>query len=437
MSRSQKSVPMFFKFLAGCLLLAFLLIIGGGMVVHFQTQLRSRGNYLKPPFKHYLEYQQEMGRAVVAVADVVSGEPSLRRALAEYRSDDAGASAAEASPDDADPSGVTEAAPRTASPAALASDIFERLRSKHSIQPDLMLVVDDQGGHVWSRIIGEAAIDGRVGAFDPQDMGDMEAVNRVRSGATLRNTVLIHNGRAYQIAGVPVRAPGARQIVGGLLIGTALDRYMDQFESHSDPDRPLQLRLVLIAQGQVVAASVPPSVWTELAQNLSRTPDSWSYAHDRGTYRQRIIKLQRGDASDELLAGSYDVYGARDGQDPDSDMALVRGFDGLVAGEVGELYMLRSRDDVSRRRPTIPWTEGLIGIALSCGVAFLLAMWITRPIQDFVRQTRQLLAGETNLTQRIEIRSRDETQALAQNINKAFERLYRLATEVHSAAFQV
>src|SRR5688572_7260222 len=54
-----------------------------------------------------------------------------------------------------------------------------------------------------------------------------------------------------------------------------------------------------------------------------------------------------------------------------------------------------------------------------------------------VKQSHELLAGETDLTQRIVVSSNDETADLAENINQVFGRVHSLATGVQSAAFQV
>ncbi|MBA2541036.1 MAG: methyl-accepting chemotaxis protein, partial [Deltaproteobacteria bacterium] len=70
-------------------------------------------------------------------------------------------------------------------------------------------------------------------------------------------------------------------------------------------------------------------------------------------------------------------------------------------------------------------------------IAFLMGFWVTRPIKQMVKQSRDLLAGDTDLTQRIVVSSRDETADLAENINQVFSRVHMLATGVQSAAFQV
>jgi methyl-accepting chemotaxis protein len=413
MASRRFRVPMFFKFLAGCLLLAFLLILGGSVVVHLQTKMESRGNYLVKHFKRYLEYQQGLGRALSSVTDLVAHEEPLRQAMAAAQGDNA-----------AVPAGAPSA-------AAIAEKIFEVLQGKNAVRPDLMLLFDRRGKLIWSRLS-----DHPEGGFDPQHLGEMAAVHVVAQGHSYFDKVLIHDGRAYQISGVPVRQPGGEDVIGGLLMGVNLRRYMEDYKAQSDARENMQHRLTLIYKpdlnhdsGQVVASVMPEDTWRELEDKLPiRDPGHWTYADDLGEYRQRMAQLSPGD---------YDVYGPRHPQDKDSVMALVEGFAGLNQGTIGELYLLRSRANLEGRGPTVPWFEIGIGVALSVLIAFILAMFITRPIKSFVDQSRRILEGETDLTQRIRIHSRDETQDLAENINQVFERLYALASEVQGAAFHV
>jgi methyl-accepting chemotaxis protein len=107
------------------------------------------------------------------------------------------------------------------------------------------------------------------------------------------------------------------------------------------------------------------------------------------------------------------------------------------AGVVGKLYVTRTRTNIIDPASKLPWLELGVGIAASLVIALLLAFWVTRPIKQMVRQSADLLAGETDLTQRIVVGSRDETADLAENINKIFARVHSLATDVQSAAFQV
>ena len=407
MERRPLRIPMFYKFLAGCVALAVLLIAGGAIVVHYQTRMESRGNYLVKHFKRYLEYQEGLGSAVASVADLIAHEPLLRSSLTTLA----------ANPDAVEPE---------AQVVGVAARAFELLSRKDNIRPSFLLVFDHTGRIIWVS----------PGPIEAADTSEMDVVFRVRTGSRYHNKVMIHDRRAYQVIGTPIRAastpPGATgegatagtsaaglgdrgEIVGGLLVGVDLTRYMQQYKEQSDAREIMQHRLTLIAKGQVVASVMPEEVWPELPQKLAR--DAWTLADDQGAFKQPFARLS---------VGNYDLTSAS-----------VEGFDGRESGAVGDLFLLRSRSNLAGRGPRVPWTEIGIGVILAVGIALLLARWITSPIQSFVDQSKKILEGETDLTQRIELHSRDETQDLAENINQVFARLYDLASDVQSAAFQV
>jgi methyl-accepting chemotaxis protein len=423
MARRPLRIPMFYKFLAGCVALAVLLIAGGGIVVHYETRMESRGNYLVKHFKRYLEYQEGLGSAVASVTDLIAHEPLLRASLTAVA---AGTNAAQAE----------------AQAARVAARAFELLSRKDNIRPSFLLLFDHTGRIIWVS----------PGPIEAADTSEMDVVFRVRTGSRYHNKVMIHDGRAYQVIGTPIRAEGAEgelagglagaqppgaggagtaggaggasigsgasergDLVGGLLVGVDLTRYMQQYKEQSDERENMQHRLVLLADGQVVASVMAEEVWSELPQKLAR--DAWAHADDAGSFKQPYARLS---------IGNYDLTSGQ-----------VEGFDGLDSGVVGELFLLRSRANLVGRGPRIPWTEIAIGLVLAVAIALLLARWITSPIQSFVDQSKKILEGETDLTQRIELHSRDETQDLAENINQVFARLYDLASDVQSAAFQV
>jgi methyl-accepting chemotaxis protein len=428
MERRPLRIPMFYKFLAGCVALAVLLIAGGAIVVRYQTRMESRGNYMLRHFKRYLAYQEGLGSAAASVADFIASEPLLRSALMGVASN-------------------TDAAQHEARAAQVAAHAFELLSRKGNIQPSFLLLVDHTGRIVWASP-GPDGDDVDIGAADTSEM---DVVFRVRTGSRYHDKVMIHEGRAYQVIGTPIRAvragepnpglgaagvpagppaaPAATaasaatagsagdrgQIVGGLLMGVDLTRYMQQYKEQSDEREMMQTQMVLLANGKVVASVMPEEVWPELPQKLER--QAWVYADDRGSFKQPYTRLS---------TGNYDLTSGP-----------VEGFDGLESGVVGDLFLLRSRSDLAGLGPRIPWTEIAIGLILAVIIALLLARWITSPIQSFVNQSKKILEGETDLTQRIELHSRDETQDLAENINQVFARLYDLASDVQSAAFQV
>jgi len=386
-ARKGIRINMFWKFLAGCLLLAGLLLLGGYLVVRSETRMKSRGNYLEKHFKRYLNYQDGLGRAVSSVTDREANEPELRRALTPHEGPDGKVII------DRDHA------------AELIGNVFKILSDKNSLQPDVMVLFDKNGGLIWAS---------PASPIQSGDLRELEAVARVRTGSAFFNKVLIHRGVALQIAGVPIRAVGSDDVVGGIITGVRLVRYMKDYKEQSDEKEVMKHRLVLVHDNQVVASVFPENVWSELGQQLQE--QNWGYERE-GNLNRPVIRLKQG---------NYDFY--------EQD---IEGFAGLQTGKVGKLFLLRSRSNLKGRGPTFPGKEIAIGIALSVLIAWLLSFWITRPIKKFVDQSQKILEGETDLTQRIELRSHDETQDLADNINEVFSRLYRLASDVQGAAFHV
>ncbi len=387
MARKGIRINMFWKFLAGCLLLAGLLLLGGYLVVRSETRMKSRGNYLEKHFKRYLNYQDGLGRAVSSVTDREANEPELRRALTPHPG-----------PDD-------KLVVNREHAAQLIGDVFKILSDQNSLQPDVMVLFDKNGGLIW------ASPDSPI---QSGDLRELEAVARVRTGSAFFNKVLVHRGVALQIAGVPIRAVGSDDVVGGIITGVRLVRYMEDYKEQSDEKEVMKHRLVLVHDNQVVASVFPEGEWSDLGQQLQE--QNWGYERE-GNLNRPVIRLKQGD---------YDFY--------EQD---IEGFAGLQTGKIGKLFLLRSRSNLKGRGPTFPGKEIAIGIALSVLIAWLLSFWITRPIKKFVEQSQKMLEGETDLTQRIELGSHDETQDLADNINEVFSRLYRLASDVQGAAFHV
>ncbi len=385
MTKSKRRVPMFLKFWLGCSILATLLIIGGLLVVRAETKMKSRGDYLAKHYNRYEQYQEGLGQAVSSVAAMMASDAQLIKALSPPVS--------QAEPD---------VVPRP-DPIASAQHLFQRVSGKNAVRPD-MFVVFSHSQLVWSNPASKLSAD---------DVEELEPVARVRSGQAFFNKVLIFENRAMQIAGVPLRNGGG-MVIGGILVGVDVTRYMKQYQQQSDKRVPMQHQLSMVHNDRVVASVMPVALWPELEAQLQE--DAWLYKQE-GDYNRPIIDLKQD---------NYDFY-----------RGTVVGFAGVDSGSVGELFLLRSRQNLKGRGPQIPWIEIIIGAVLSLLMASLLAAWITRPIKQFVIQSQLMLEGGGDLNQRIEINSRDETADLARNINKVFARLYTLATEVQAAAFHV
>ena len=382
-------VPMFAKFLIGNLLLAALLITGGYFVVQGQTRLRDRGTIFQRFLMRYTSYVEGMSRALASTADVVAGDEDLTGALGAL---DAGA-----------------APPAPGAPAAMSKDeigphLFKMLSGAHGLKPDLLLIFTADGQLVFSP---------EDSNIEQDDISQMDAVTKVRTGATFSNMVLIQSGHAWEMVGVPVRE--GKRILGGVIVGVRVDRYMKEFMEASDERPDEQQRVVLVTpDGKIVASAFDPKLWPELEKALDQ--HNW-------------VKQKRGDDERWTIHMTTADY--------DFASAPVEGFNGLQGGAVATAFLLRNRADLSQQEQGVPWKEIVIGIVLSIVLALALATWVSRPIKQFVSQSRQLLEGETDLTHRVAVSSRDETADLAENINQVFGRLHDLAAGVQSAAFQV
>jgi methyl-accepting chemotaxis protein len=382
MSRGLR-FPMLVKFLIGCFTLAVLLIVGGTFVVKNETRLRNRGNYLAKHLRRYLGYEERIGRGMTSALEILASDPQLGRALAPG----------------APPAGTTE---RPA--AAIAEAMFAKLSSKNGIQPDLFAVFTAKNELVWASPGSPIAA---------ADLSDLAAVDKIRSGGTFAHRPHVIAGVPYQVSAQPVRGADDA-VLGGVLAGVKLQRYYEEYAELSDDDVTSRMRVTLVAGSDVLASAFPPESWPELGKAVQ--PD-------------RVVRAAVGDDVRDVVrlkAGDQDFY-AED----------LDGYRGGERATLGRLFILRSRNNLTDPGSKIPWREIAVGGILSFLIASLMALWITRPIKQFVKQSQALLEGETDLTQRIVVNSRDETADLAENINQVFARLQRLASEVQTAAFQV
>ena len=389
MNRKKLRFPMFFKFLIGCLTLAALLIIGGTFVFQKETRLRNRGSYLEKHLRRYHGYEERIGRAMTGTLELLAADSALGAALAP---------AAPPSP---------EATPPPAAPELrdVAEGMFERISSKNGLKPDLFVVFNRNGKLLW------APPGSPIGA---DDLAELAAVEKARAGNVFAHRIQVLDGVPYQVTALPVRAPGGEEVIGGLLIGVQLQRYFDEYAQQSDDNDDMRMRPTLIDGTKVLASAFPADQRGELGKALQ--PD-------------RHVRVEVGEDVRDVIRMK--------GGDHDFFVEDLEGYRGLDSASIGQLFMTRSRRNVVDPASQIPWLEVGIGIGLSVLIAALMAFWITRPIKQFVRQSGDLLEGETDLNQRIVVNSRDETADLADNINQVFARVQSLATDVQAAAFQV
>ncbi len=376
-------VPMFAKFLIACLALAGLLVFGGAWLVRQKSQFQDRGNFLVKQLRRYEFYQERFGRALTGTAELVATDDRLRAALTRRTKGET-----------ADDTEV----------ASAAMALVERLGSKNSVEPDAIAVFDPKGRPVWSP---------KDSTLDPKSFATIAAVQKARQGDPVMHRIQLVDKTAFLMSALPVRAVGSTDVVGGVVLAVKLQRLVTEYADQTDDNVGLRYRPVFV-DGNTVLASALPGELKDVAKAMQ--PDRYVNV-TVGTDTRAIIRLSDGD---------YDFYaedadGYRDG-DPVT---------------IGKLYIMRGRTLVVDPASSLPWIEMIVGVGLSLLVAFAMGFLITRPIKQMVKQSRELLAGETDLTQRIAISSTDETADLAENINQVFSRVHGLASGVQSAALHV
>ncbi|HEU4729669.1 MAG TPA: HAMP domain-containing methyl-accepting chemotaxis protein [Kofleriaceae bacterium] len=384
--------PLFFKFLVGCLTLAALLIIGGTYVVKNETRLRSRGNYLQKQARRLQGYIERVGRDMTAMLELVASDDELRKVMSQGAEPPAGAAQAQAA------AGADTA-------ASHAREIYDALSAKNGLAPDVFALFTQTNRLRFAappKVLDEATLP------------SLAAVEKARGGSVFAHRIQVLDGVPYQMSALPIRGD-KDQVVGGILVGVKLQRLFDEFADQSDDQVETQMRPTLIDGTTILASAWPPDRRAELARAMQ--PDKY-------------VRVTVGE-------DTRDVLRLKDG---DYDFWTEDGFEGYKAGDagaVGRLVITRSRVTLFDPASKLPWLEILVGIGASVVIALGMGLLITRPIKQFVKQSRDLLHGETDLTQRLVISSHDETSDLAENINQVFARLHQLATGVQSAAFQV
>jgi methyl-accepting chemotaxis protein len=384
---------MFLKFLVGCLALAAFLIVGSTYVFQSETRQRSRGNFLAKSIRRLQGYTERVGRAMTGQLEMLAADKDLRAAL------DGPPPAADANPD-TDPVRVH------------AKRIHDQVTTPNGLQPEVFLVF------VGNRLLWKSPSTPVL----ETELPELAVIEKVRNGSVFAHNVHILHGVPYQVSGVPIRAAAnSERIVGGMVMGVRLERYYAEWSEQTDEDVQLRFRPVLVEGLAVLAGAWAAERRAELTRALQ--PDK--VVHVKVGDDERDIVRMAHVENDKAYSGDFDFYG--------EDLPGYKKNDSTV---VGKLYMIRNRAQVVTEA-SMPWAAILVGIVASLGIAFLMGFWVTRPINQMVRQSRELLAGETDLTQRIAVSSRDETGDLAENINQVFARVHELASGVQSAAFQV
>lgn len=389
-------IPMFVKFLFGCLTLAALLIVGGTFVFRQETARPTQGNFLAKHLRRYQGYEERAGRGLTGALEILAEDPRLRALMI-------GAPPSAPTEEKGDAPAAPQA-PAAPSAASLGEGMFAKLTSKNNVQPDFFAIFTTKNKLLWAS--PGAPIRG-------DDLAEMAAVDRARAGNVFAHRLVLLGNVPYQVSAVPVRASADGDPVGGVIAGVRVQRYYNEYADQSDDVPERRIRPTLLRGTDIAASAFSEDQLPALAKALQPDRHAKIVAMDQ----ERLVIRHGG--------GDHDFY-AED----------LEGYRGLEKTILGKVYLTRLRT-AAEEGSKIPWTEIAIGFALSVVIALAMAFLITRPIKQFVKQSRRLLEGDTDLTQRLVVRSRDETADLAENINHVFERLRGLASGVQSAALQV
>ncbi|MCX5743618.1 MAG: methyl-accepting chemotaxis protein [Proteobacteria bacterium] len=292
----------------------------------------------------------------------------------------------------------------------LAKELYEQTMTDNGLKPDVFVMFTQGGRQLWAP---------KASPIDLTSLLQISAVEKARLGSTFAHRIQVIDKTAYLMSAMPIHAPGADTVLGGVMIGVRLQRLFDEYAKQTDEEPNLRYRPVLLDGGTsgtsfLLASALPNETSTENA---------------RAMQADKIVPVTVGEDTRDVIRlkdFDYDFYA--------EDLDGYRNNDAVT---VGKIYIMRSRAQIVDPAKKLPVVEIVVGILLSLVIAFLLGFWVTRPIKQMVRQSRDLLAGDTDLTQRIVVSSRDETADLADNINQVFARVHNLATGVQSAAFQV
>ncbi len=235
----------------------------------------------------------------------------------------------------------------------------------------------------------------------------------VSGDKALQTLALLGNGRAYLLAAVAVRRGG--KDLGIVVLGRLVDRPFDVYSKDSDSRKPKRHQLAVMVDGQVFAATVPQEEQDALAESIAAR-----YEVAEGKLMAPVMDFQ---------GTTFDLHVrpvpamAADGTEVLAEMALFR---------VRESYETRVTENLY---PVL--YVGLGGLILAIAIAFMLASTITRPIRTFTSSLREIVAGEADLTKRVDVVGKDELAGLALAVNELAEKVSSLVWRIRDASLRL
>jgi len=366
------------------LVAALVLAIGAWAAFYALTSTGGRGGpVLEKHFDRYKSNLASLGTSEYAVARVIASDPTLVAAL-----------------DSGDPGLVTEAAKR----------LIEPLQS--TIAPDL-ITLSDASGTTYAG--------GGLKPIPSAEYRAMRLFSDLREGKGVRGRVAIIRGKAYRVAGAPVRrTEGATEkVVGTLVLAQLLDTWFADVANNSGSDKPdKQHRFALIAGDKVLASALTKDERDKIVEAVKHPMTA-----KEGTEDVPILEFagKTWDTWSEPITG-YDRNG-----DPETT-------------KVGTLYMVRTREHQAAKIRDAMWLllaafAGALALALVIGS--ILAVRITAPLKRYIEATQDLTRGRADLSKRLDVETKDELGLLAANLNRVFAKIHSLAAGVQRSAFQV
>src|SRR5689334_1211666 len=83
-SMKRLRIPIFWKILGSCLALSGLILLGSYLYAQHKIRMHATGPELDEKFARYQMVQDDLGRTVATVAEMLSQDESLRDELAAY-----------------------------------------------------------------------------------------------------------------------------------------------------------------------------------------------------------------------------------------------------------------------------------------------------------------------------------------------------------------
>ena len=269
----------------------------------------------------------------------------------------------------------------------------------NALDNDLAVLLAPDG-----HVIAERAAPGVSGVVK-----DTRSFHDALQDVSVKDAIEYLNGEPYQVSAEPYYQQGgpqsAKTTIAVLLIGRRMSALVHELGEEHGADG---LILAIARDGRVFTSTAAPQLHRDLEALI---------ANRGGSY----FRASWGDVPQDVAVRSIDACGG-------------------ACARIAQIVVVRSRGPIEaeRRRRVLEMSAWLVGIAFAAlGGGWLLARWITRPIEGYVEATAALAKGGGDLTQRLDDHSDDELGRLAHNLNEVFEQIGTLASKVKDRAAEV